>query len=56
MGEELLAEIGWYEFDDRGVRRSVDRYFADRAELVAQCRSHVDDLLGRGAADRGKSR
>jgi hypothetical protein len=47
--ERFLAELTWYEFDDRSTRRVVGRYFADRSELVRLCRSYVDELFTAGA-------
>jgi hypothetical protein len=52
----FLAALIWYTFDDRGTERIVGRYFADRSELLALCRSFVDELFAGGAAAHGKSR
>jgi hypothetical protein len=54
--EQFLAELSWYSFDEGAARRTVGRYFPDRAELVALCRSYVDRLFAAGAADHGKAR
>jgi omega-hydroxy-beta-dihydromenaquinone-9 sulfotransferase len=47
--ERFLADLTWYEFDERGIHRVVGRYFSDRAELLALCRSYVDELFTTGA-------
>jgi omega-hydroxy-beta-dihydromenaquinone-9 sulfotransferase len=54
--EQFLAELTWYSFDEGNTHRTVGRYFSDRTELVALCRSSVDRLFTAGAADHGKVR
>lgn len=54
--EQFLAELTWYSFDERTTPRIVGRYFPDRADLLALCRSYVDRLFAAGAADHGKAR
>ncbi len=52
----FLAALTWYSFDDRGTERIVGRYFEDRSEALALCRSFVDELFAGGARTYGKSR
>jgi hypothetical protein len=52
----FLAALTWYAFNDRATERIVGRYFADRSELLALCRSFVDELFSAGARTAGKSR
>lgn len=48
----FLSELTWYSFTEFETERIVGRYFADRAELLALCRSYVDELFSSGAGSK----
>lgn len=52
--ERFLTALTWYTFNERSIRRTVGRYFAERHDLVAVCRSYVDELFAAGAGAHGK--
>ena len=52
--ERFLTALTWYTFNERTTRRTVGRYFADRAGLAAVCRSYVDELFAAGASAHDK--
>lgn len=52
--KRFLADLTWHSFTEVDTPRTMGRYFSDRAELIALCRSYVDELFSGAAADHGK--